>query len=174
MWEFSKFIAHWSDGWMAPKICNSYGSSLVRLGLWLWSQCWSQVDGVRTELTCRTVVPKLVWHQGSVSWKKMFPTTGVSEGWLQDDSSTLHLLCHHWPDGRWSAGSNTSDGEGCKCRWSFATCVMLTSCYEAQLLTSHRPVMVYSPEAGYPCCRTRSWSWGLVVVSIAQVIQPLT
>ena len=38
------------------------------------------------------------------------------------------------------------------------TCVMLTSCSEAQLLASHRPVMVCSPEAGDPCCRTHSGS----------------
>ena len=38
--------------------------------------------------------PQPFWYQGLISWKIIFPQTGnVREGWFQDDSSTLHLLC---------------------------------------------------------------------------------
>ena len=36
--------------------------------------------------------PQHFWHLGLVSWKVIFPKTGVG-GWFQDDSSALHLLC---------------------------------------------------------------------------------
>ena len=39
----------------------------------------------------RAVVPNLFDYQGLVSWKTIFPGTGM--GWFQGDSSTLHLLC---------------------------------------------------------------------------------
>ena len=33
------------------------------------------------------------WHQGPVLLKMIFPCTGLGEGLVEDDSSTLDLLC---------------------------------------------------------------------------------
>ena len=37
--------------------------------------------------------PQPFWHQGPASWKTIFPQMGGGNGWFQDDSSTLQLLC---------------------------------------------------------------------------------
>ena len=36
-----------------------------------------------------------MWHHGPVLWKTLtlFPGTGMEDGWPQDDSSALHVLC---------------------------------------------------------------------------------
>ena len=147
-----------------------FGSSLVRLGLWLWSQCWPQVDGVRTELTCRTVVPKLFGTRDQFHGGTCFHRLG----WVRDGFRMIQALYIYCATTDLMGGGvqvvTQVMGRAANADEASLTCVMLTSCYEAQLLTSRRPVMVRSPEAGYPCCRTHSWSWGLVVVSIAQVI----
>ena len=45
-----------------------------------------------SNVTHQSSGPQPFWHQGPVSWKTIFPLTGVG-GWFGDDSSTLHLLC---------------------------------------------------------------------------------
>ena len=68
-------------------------------GLENQSQLMKAMGNLREARTRREITqttgpsgPQPFWHQGSVLWKTIFPWTGP-EGWFQDDSTTLHLLC---------------------------------------------------------------------------------
>ena len=75
-----------------------------------------------------------IWHQGLVSWKTIFPRTGLA--------------------GEDGSGGNASDGE----RWGEAdeaslARLPLTSCCVARCVTGRGPLLVRGPGIEDPCYR---------------------
>ena len=64
--------------------------------------------------------PQPFWHERPISWKTIFPQTGVGVEWFQDNSSALCLLCplflfvlHQLPGGSDGTESAYNAGDLC-------------------------------------------------------------